>query len=52
MGSIHRGGSDFQTGHVRHAHDGRRRGGYYDYGYDNSCLGYPPYYRPNLPPCY
>jgi hypothetical protein len=50
MSGIHRGG-DFQTGHERNPHLGHRFG-YYDYGYDNSCLGYPPFYRPNLPPCH
>jgi len=36
-------------GHQRHAYGWRHPGSYYDYGYDNgyddSCLGYPPYYR-------
>ena len=46
---------DFR-GHVagdlqRHARRGHP-GGYYDYGYDDSCLDYPPYYRRNPWDCY
>lgn len=54
-GSYH-GGPNFtgniRAGHQRPAYGRRDPGGYYDYGYDNSCLNYPPYYRRNPWDCY
>jgi hypothetical protein len=54
MDSGHHGGPDLQAGHQPHAYGRRHDGGYgyYDYGYDNSCLDYPPYYRRNQWNCY
>jgi hypothetical protein len=54
MDSGHHGGPDFRAGHQPHAYGRRHDGGYgyYDYGYDNSCLDYPPYYRRNQWNCY
>jgi hypothetical protein len=43
---------DPRAGHQRHAFGWRRPGGYYDYGYDNSCLDYPAYYQRNPWDCY
>jgi hypothetical protein len=45
-------GGGFRTGPERHANGRHRRGGFYDYGYDNNCLDYPPYYRRNPSSCY
>jgi hypothetical protein len=44
-------GRGFRTG-PRRAYGWRDPGGYYDYGYDNSCLNYPPYYRQSPWSCY
>jgi hypothetical protein len=55
MGGMHMGGTGaFGAGRQRHAYGRGHEGGYgyYDYGYDNSCLGYPPYYRRNPWDCY
>jgi hypothetical protein len=37
--------------HQRHAFGRRHWGSDYDYGYYNSCLDYPPYYRRNPLDC-
>jgi hypothetical protein len=52
MGSGHHAG--LRDRHERHAFGRRHDGGYgyYDYGYNNSCLDYPPYYRRNPWDCY
>jgi hypothetical protein len=50
MGSGHHAG--LRVGHQRHAFGRRHDGSYYDYGYDNSCTDYPPYYRRNPWDCY
>jgi hypothetical protein len=36
----------------RRAYGWRNPGAYYDYGYDDSCLNYPPYYRRSPWNCY
>jgi hypothetical protein len=43
---------DPRADHVRHAFDRRDRGGYYDYGYGNSCFDYPAYYQQYPWNCY
>jgi hypothetical protein len=56
MGSGHHGDPNggFRAGHQRHASGRHHEGsyGYYDYGYDNSCLNYPSYYRRNQWGCF
>jgi hypothetical protein len=48
----HMGTGGVRVGHQRHAFGRRHDRGFYDYGYDNSCFDYPPYYSRNPLDCY